>query len=194
MLREGDGMSEHLSDEQSLLAAIAASDERAFETVVRHYFPRLLPFAVKITKNRAVAEDIVQEAFLRLWQHRAEPGKLQFLRSWLFTVVSNLSLTYIKRLALEGKLLQHLRDFTDTARADVADQVHFRESRTVIARAVEKLPPQQQQIYRLSRYDGLSIPEIATRMQLSPNTVKNHLVRALQSVRDFVRKAGLFWF
>ncbi|WP_341838742.1 RNA polymerase sigma-70 factor [Chitinophaga caseinilytica] len=194
MPREGDGMSEHLNNEGSLLAEVGASDERAFETIVRHYFPRLLPFAIKITKNKAVAEDIVQEAFLRLWQHRAEYEKILFLRAWLFTVVSNLSLTYIKRLAREGKLLQHLRDFSDTARSDVAEQLQFRESGNVIARAVDRLPPQQQQIYRLSRYEGLSIPEIAARLQLSPNTVKNHLVRALQSVRDFVRKAGLFWF
>ncbi len=187
-------MSEHLLQEQSLLAGLGAADERAFEAIVRHYLPRLLPFAIKITKNRAVAEDIVQEAFLRLWQHRDQSEKIQFLRSWLFTVVSNLSLTYIKRLAREGRLLQHLRDFTETSRTDVADQVQFRESGTVIARAVESLPPQQQQIYRLSRYDGLSIPEIAARMDLSPNTVKNHLVRALQTVRTFVRNAGLFWF
>ncbi|WP_341837223.1 RNA polymerase sigma-70 factor [Chitinophaga pollutisoli] len=193
MPREGDGMSEHILQEQTLLAGIGASDERAFGEIVRHYFPRLLPFAIKITKNRAVAEDIVQEAFLRLWQHRAEYEKIQFLRAWLFTVVSNLSLTYIKRLAREGKFLQHLRDFGETARSDVAEQVQYRESGTVIARAVLQLPPQQQQVYRLSRYEGLSIPEIAAHMGLSANTVKNHLVRALQSVRDHVRKAGLFW-
>lgn len=187
-------MSDQLINEQALLAAMGASDEHAFETIVRHYFPRLLPFAINLTKNRAVAEDMVQEAFLRLWQHRGRYEKIYHLRPWLFTIVSNLCLTHLKRVALEGKLLQHLRDFSGSSLPEVEEKMHLRESGSIIAQAVDRLPPQQRQVYRLSRYEGLSIPEIAARLQLSPNTVKNHLVRALQSVRDFVRKAGLFWF
>lgn len=183
-------MIETLVNEKELLAEVGQSDQRAFEKIVHHYFPHLLPFAVSITKNRAVAEEIVQETFLRLWQHRHEYQKLYNLRAWLFTIASNLSLTYIKKVAAEGNLLKMLEQQLPGNLPDAEARLHFKESGMLLHEAILRLPPQQQQVYRLSRYDELTIPEIATRLKLSPNTVKNHLVKALQSVRSFIQRSG----
>ncbi|WP_295125614.1 RNA polymerase sigma-70 factor [uncultured Chitinophaga sp.] len=183
-------MSEKLVNEKELLACVGQSDERAFEKIVHHYFPRLLPFTTNITKNRAVAEEIVQEVFLRLWQHRHEHERIYHLGSWLFTIASNLSLTYLKKMAVEGKLLKVLQNSQESNRSETEERLQFKESGLLIHEAINRLPPQQQQVYRMSRYEGLSTPEIAERLQLSPNTVKNHLVRALQTIRSFIRTAG----
>lgn len=186
-------MAEHLINEQALLGETGRGNEKAFEQIVRYYFPHLLPFAVSITKNRAVAEDIVQEAFLRLWQHRHEYAQLYNVRAWLFTVTSNLSLTYIKKMALEGNLLRQLAPDTSSRATEAEERLHYKESGLLLHEAMLRLPPQQQEVYRLSRYEELSIPEIAERLHLSPNTVKNHLVKALQSVRGFIRGTGAFF-
>ncbi|UYQ94459.1 RNA polymerase sigma-70 factor [Chitinophaga horti] len=186
-------MAEHLSNEKELLAEIGRSNERAFEQIVRFYFPHLLPFSVSITKNRAVAEDIVQEAFIRLWQRRHDYEQFYNLRAWLFTVTSNLSLTYIKKMALEGNLLRHLEQPEASRATEAEERLHFKESGLLLQEAMLRLPPQQREVYRLSRYEELSIPEIAEKLHLSPNTVKNHLVKALQSVRGFISQRGTFF-
>lgn len=182
-------MSELLHNEHALLANMAAADGKAFATIVHHYYPLLLPFVTSITKSKQVAEEIVQEVFLRLWQHRHEHTRIYHLKSWLFTIASNLSLTYLRRKATEGRLLALLKDQQPDHALDTEEQVYWKESGLLIRQAVSQLPPQQQRIYQLSRHDGLSHQEIAAQLHLSPNTVKNHLVKALQSIREFMRRA-----
>lgn len=184
-------MSEKLNNEKELLASVAHADERAFEKIVHHYYPRLLPFVINITKTKYVAEEVVQEVFLRLWQHRHEYERIYHLSSWLFTVASNLSLTYIKRAAMEGKLLKLIQNNQAESTLDAEERMSLKESGLLIHEAVQRLPPQQQLVYQLSRQEGLSNQEIAEKLKLSPNTVKNHLVKAIQSIRTFIRRATL---
>lgn len=185
-------MSEKLYNERELLASVAQADERAFEKIVHHYYPRLLPFVINITKTKYVAEEVVQEVFLRLWQHRNEHERIYHLSSWLFTIASNLSLTYIKRAAMEGKLLKLMQNSQPDSTRDAEDRISWKESGLLIHQAVQRLPPQQQLVYQLSRQDGLNNQEIAEKLQLSPNTVKNHLVKAIQSIRAFIRRSTIF--
>ncbi|SIO55120.1 RNA polymerase sigma-70 factor [Chitinophaga niabensis] len=187
-------MSEKINNERELLASVARADERAFEKIVHHYYPRLLPFVINITKTKYAAEEIVQEVFLRLWQHRHEHERIYNLSSWLFTIASNLSLTYIKRAALEGKLLKLIQLSQAESTLDAEERLNWKESGLLIHEAVQRLPPQQQLIYQLSRQEGLSNPEIAERLKLSPNTVKNHLVKAIQSIRVFIRRTTTIFF
>jgi RNA polymerase sigma factor (sigma-70 family) len=219
-------MSEKINNERELLASVARADERAFEKIVHHYYPRLLPFVINITKTKYAAEEIVQEVFLRLWQHRHEHERIYNLSSWLFTIASNLSLTYIKRAAMEGKLLKLIQHGQAESTLDAEERLHWKESGLLIHEAVQRLPPQQQLIYQLSRQEGLSNPEIglliheavqrlppqqqliyqlsrqeglsnpeiADRLKLSPNTVKNHLVKAIQSIRIFIRHSTRIFF
>lgn len=187
-------MSEKLINEKELLARVAQADEKAFEQIVHYYYPRLLPFTTNITKSRDIAEEIVQEVFLRLWLRRNELDRIYHLGSWLFTIASNLSFTYIKRAAVEGKLLKLLQSAQADHTLDAEERMNWKESGLLIHDAVMRLPPQQQLVYKLSRQQGLSNQEIATHLQLSPNTVKNHLVKAIQSIRQFIQRATLLFF
>lgn len=187
-------MSEKLINERELLARVAQADEKAFEQIVHYYYPRLLPFTTNITKSRDIAEEIVQEVFLRLWLRRNELERIYHLGSWLFTIASNLSFTYIKRAAVEGKLLKLLQGTQADHTLDAEERMNWKESGLLIHDAVLRLPPQQQLIYKLSRQQGLSNQEIAAHLQLSPNTVKNHLIRAIQSIRQFIQRATLLFF
>lgn len=169
---------------------IARGDERAFQHVFRYYTPRLHQFILKIVKKESVAEGVVQHVFLKLWEHREEVALKDNPSSWLFTVAAHLSFNYLKRMSVQQRYI----DFVKRAmaeggnREEVEGIIAFKESRGILYKAIEQLPPQRQNIFKLSRMEGLSHKEIAARLQISPLTVKNQLVAALDYLRKEMKK------
>lgn len=176
--------SDTIYNERELLSRLVVGDEEAFTYIVHRYYPRLLSFAKQITKTKQTAEEIVQEVFLRLWEKRAHMGEIVQLNAWLFRVAANLAFSWLKREALGGKILQQIQ--TRTSDNPVEEYLDFRESQERLQAAIELLSEQQQKIFKLRKEQGFSNQEIAEIMGISVNTVKNHLVRALKSLREIL--------
>ena len=172
-------------DEQQLLQQIAAGDEQAFRRVVHHYFPKLLGFVFKMTKTRHTAEELVQEVFVKLWQKRED--EIQNLGGWLHTVASNLTINYLRRLARENRLYSEMKASTILYTESTKETIEFHESVALFEKALEKLPPQQKKVYIMTHKEGLSRDEIAEKLDVSPNTVKNHLLQATKEIRTFIQ-------
>lgn len=179
-----------LYDQDHLFEQIAAGNELAFRKIFHGLNAKLYPFVLKLTCSESATEDIVQETFLRLWLHRSEVGKMDHPVSWLYTVASNLSLSWLRAHAAEIRRLQQMKIPYSTIHEPAIEHLSVKEIQSLIAKAVELLPPKRQQIYRLSREQGLNHKEIAKRLQLSPNTIKNQLVSALKFIKDYLRRAS----
>jgi RNA polymerase sigma-70 factor (ECF subfamily) len=180
-------------NEPFLFQQLQQGSEAALAHILRHYYPKLMGFAISLTKSKPVAEEFVQETFLRLWLKREELD-LQNLNAWLHRVLANLVYSHLKRLALDDKLRQHLQQtevWYDTA---TEHQINQREAQLLMQQAVEQLSEKQKMVYLLSREQGLSREEIARELGISPNTVKNHMANALESIRDFVNRATRLLF
>lgn len=165
--------------------------DHGFTEIVQEHSPRLFHVAYRITKNRQIAEDIVQEAFLRLWQQRKRltpenPG------GWLYRVVSNLGMTHLKRSSHQLQLLNRLRSEKQHHYSDVEERLVKKEKEKMFNNLFNQLTQKQQEIYRLSREEGLRRNEIATLLNLSPNTVKVHLLRAVQFMKEHIAMIILF--
>lgn len=184
---------QNLNNEYELFQQLTSGDEKAFEKVFHHYFPFMVSFVLKITHTRHTAEEIAQEAFLRLWKRREEFQQDSNLRAWLFKVAANLAFDHLKKEANHNQLIRfyHHRpgDYDDTEK-----MVDVKESKTIIAHVVNNLPEQQKLAYRLSREDGLSHQEIADKMSISVNTVKNHITKALQKIKQAINNAAHLFF
>ncbi|MEP6595098.1 MAG: sigma-70 family RNA polymerase sigma factor [Ginsengibacter sp.] len=180
-------------DEGYLFQQVAHGDEQAFNRIVYYFYPTLMPFITGLTKSKEVAEEIIQETFLKLWINK---GKLQTenLGGWLHMVAVNMAYTHLKRVAVEGRLLAHLRNTQPGHSLSTEEDLVLKESETLMYNAVSRLPAQQQLVYKLSREDGLSRDEIAQQLNISPNTVKNHLLKAMQSIKVFMNKATKIFF
>ncbi|WP_157307923.1 RNA polymerase sigma-70 factor [Chitinophaga tropicalis] len=187
-------MSAHSYSDKELFRLISEGDENAFRKLFHTYVPQLRPLAQHITKTPAVAEDIIQETFLRLWISRDKLAAIENPRSWLLKIVFHQSFSYLRRqtvhykamdIIAEGQPPEGLLNSTEEAMAYTA-------MTKLIAEAVTRLPPQAKKIYLLSREKGMKIQEIAAALSLSPNTVKNSLVRSLQSIRKYLEASGHF--
>lgn len=180
----------------ALFAELAKGNEMAFRQLFHYYTPRLLPFVFSIVKSEAVAEEIVQDVFLKLWTNRHAIAQKEAPSSWLFTIAANQSLTFLRRMSVEKRYIDTIKVQIEDAwlQNPTENQLFLREDEALLKKALDTLPPQQKLIYTLSRQEGLSHKEIADQLKISPNTVKNHLVTAIRTLREFIRKSGIIFF
>lgn len=165
--------------------------DNQFTGLMQTHASLLFFVAYRITKNRQVSEDIVQEAFLRLWKHRAKvfsgnPG------GWLHKVVCNLGYKHVKRETTELQIIHELGAVLNTYSPDAEDHLISKENDQLFNTLVSRMPRKQQVVYHLSREEGLRRQEIATQLNLSPNTVKVHLLRAVQFMKEHIACIILF--
>lgn len=172
-----------LPNEQDLLAKIADGDESAFSEVFNWYYQGLGQAIFKLTESITLTEEIVQDAFVNIWLRRASLTQIDNFSGYLFVICRNQAFTVLKKLAKEKQLQpameQHLQWEADFNDFDNPSE-HYR---LLINDTVKKLPLQQQRIYLLSRQERLKYDEIATRLNISPETVKTQVYNAVKFIR-----------
>ena len=176
-------------DEQILFAQIAEGNEAAFRKVFHYYMPSFYAMIVQVTKSGPVAEDIIQETFLRLWVHRDKLKEIRNPRAWILRIAYLQAFTFLRDQSIHLKAVARLAA-AETNPADTELFMAFKSTEALIKKAVDKLPRQQKNVYRLSRESGYKTEEIARAMGLSEQSVKNTLVRALKFIREYLEKAG----
>lgn len=175
----------------ALLLQLQHSSEGAFAELFARYERRIYNFTFKMVKDQNIATDITQEVFIRIWTKRTQLSEVRNMEAYIFTIASNLTLNQIKKNVREREIRERLLSQWQQRKSSDADNLLLlHDCESLVAKVVDNLPPQQQRIYKLSREEGLNYDEIAHRVQISPNTVRNHLVKALQTIRVFIEKQG----
>ena len=163
---------------------LRASDPEALSEVMNAWQTPLLRFALRLTHDEAAAYDVLQEAFIKLWQSRETIDPSRSLRSFLYRIVSNLALNHIRmkqREAAARAAMPPVSEAVDLTPGEVVDTKLLGER---IHGWIREMPPRRQEAFRLSRFDGLSHEEISDVMGLSPATVTTHIMHALQFLRE----------
>ena len=162
-----------------------------FTRIVDNWTAHLQYTAWQITKNKQVAEDIVQEAFLALWQHRAKIIPENPV-GWLIKVVTNLSARYIRDKNIQVRIHKTLSEAESLSCTHVEENLIVKERHVLLNHIFNQLPSQQKMVLHLRKEKGLKIADIAACLQLSPNTVKVHLNRAVQFVKENLTCISIF--
>jgi RNA polymerase sigma-70 factor (family 1) len=162
---------------------IHQGDRRAMDELVATYWDRLVAFATGISGSTAVAEDLVQGVFLKLWEGRHDWTPTDRLQSLLYRMTRNAALNRVRDQQNRTRLLDGFRSWR--RRPGTPDEILAAEdlARTVEA-AVASLPPRQREVFILARYHGQSYREIAEVLEVSPQTVANQMSSALRALRE----------
>lgn len=172
-----------LHSEKQLVARIAEGDQFAFEEVFNFYKDRIYAIAYRLGGSSAVAEDMVQEVFLKLWINREKLSDVEHFRAYLFTIARNHIVRYLKKAAAAG-IIGTITPEHPIATDDNADhRLLEKEYGDILQEAIDKLSPQQALVYKLSKQEGLKREEVATQLGLSQDTVKAHLFMAMKNIR-----------
>jgi len=166
--------------DEALMARVARGDERAFQLLSRRHLPAMLGLARRILGNAAEAEDVAQEAFLRVWTHAPRWQPLAQFRTWLTRIVVNLCLDR-KRRALWVDL-EAAGDIVDPA-PGAGEKAEADERERMVAAAIEKLPARQRDAIMLTYGEGMSNAQVAEILDTSVSAVETLLVRGKQNLR-----------
>lgn len=132
-----------------------------------------------------MAEEIVQDTFLKVWLKRGEALSILDFEAYLFTMTRNLVFDRLKKISYELDAKQALP--TGPAYTEDADhRLRHHQYQQLLQAAINQLPPQQKQVYELAKVEGLSHEAIARKLNLARPTVKKHMALALQFIRQFL--------
>jgi len=172
-----------LSNETDLLVRVAEGDEKAFGILFHHYRERIYSYALHLFGNSGLADELVQDVFLKVWLSRDKVQHILRFDSWLFIIARNQVFDTLKLLAKEDSARKQMASLQGQDTNTVEDQLLTKENELILQEALSRLSPQQKLIFTLSRHQGMKHEEIASRLNISRNTVKTHLVHALKTLR-----------
>ena len=175
--------------EKNLWARIKQNDKKAFESVFDLFYGSLSLYAFGIIKDEEAAREIVADVFVKIWQKRGIIEIQQGLKPYLFRSVHNACVNYLQTVNASNRKNQiELTDKFNESVADsdeyIFDKLTFDEVERDVMDAINHLPPQCREIFCKSRFDLLSYNEISEMLNISVNTVKTQISRALDSLKE----------
>lgn len=170
--------------DKRLAGAIRAGDEDAFEALFFKYYQPLWRFACGYVDSTAIAEDLVQDVYATIWEKREQLETVGNIRSYLYRAVKNQALDWRKHEAVIEKYEQQIDLQLYDEPYETGPSHAAREGFTEAAQnAIENLPDHTRHIYKMSRSEGFTYPEIAHILDISVKTVESHISRALRMLR-----------
>jgi RNA polymerase sigma-70 factor (family 1) len=176
--------------DNELLQSLKRGEEAAIAEIYRRYWRKLLAIAFNHTKDKAAAEEIVQEVLVKLWDKRAQL-QINSLPNYLATATKFSVLTAIYRQKRRSDIAasaygKSLHDFDD-------EKIYARFLQEYINGVVEKLPEKCKLVFKYSREEGRSISQISDEMNIAEKTAQAHLTKALKAIRVSLRNVGMFY-
>lgn len=171
-----------------LLDEIKAGNKTAFNELFNRYWKKLLAISYNYTKDQSAAEETVQEVFIGLWNRRTDLN-IQSLEPYLATAVKFSVLAALHKQKRREELALNNYHINPVTLAE--EEIYARFLQEQVDGIVERLPEKCRLVFKYSRNEGLSIPEIADEMNISTKTVEAHLGKALKTIRKDLNKSGI---
>ena len=175
---------------RNLIQRIATYDDKlAFESLLKLYSERLFTYAMVLLKHEALAEEVVSDVWIKLWNNRSRLPEIKQFESYLYKAVRNQAYTYLAKEKVLNETLLSIQDYQQlpiepaSLEPDPFKQLEAHELKEVIKEVINLLPPLGKKAFRMVREEGRSYQESADELGISVNTLKTHLRRATKKLR-----------
>jgi len=170
---------------KEVLLELRGGSHKAYERVFIVYYRKIKFFINGFIKSEETAEELTQEIFLKLWEKRGSIDLNKSFGFFLYTMARNSTFNFLKhKLVHESYIAKS--SFDDSLALSPEELIYAKEIDLLIAMSVKKMPDQRRRIYELSRQEGLSNDEIASKLNISKKTVENQLSIALKELRKVI--------
>ncbi len=172
-------------DERALVLQLLEGSKNAFEKLYNAYSPRLYGKVLKLVKSESHAREILQDVFLKLWEYRASVDPDKSFRSFLFKIAENKLYDFFRKASKEKSIQLQLTGLASAEYSIMEEFMSNDQHLALLHRAIEHLPPQRQQVFRLGKLEGKSYKEISDQLGISVSTISDHIVKGTKSVRAY---------
>ena len=178
-----------------ILKGLFIGDEETYIFLFREYYVSLCAYSRRYVGRRDIAEEIVSDTFMKIWENRERLEINTSIKAYLFNAVCNNSLYYLRKLKSTNNILEYFKDTIsdnigfESVSEDIEEQSLIMENMgQKIEEAVSRLPEQQQKVFRLRRFEGKKTKEVAEMMGLSVKTIEMHLSKATFHLREKLKE------
>lgn len=172
--------------EAALVQGLREDDGQAFAEIYERYWQRLLTAAHRRLGSREAAEEVVQDVFVGLW-HKRHEQTIEHLANYLLTAVKYRVIDALRQRLTRADYLERARPHLSTTDHSTEEAVAAADLSFALLDSLLHLPEHTREVFRLSRLEHQSVPEIAEHLHLSRKTVEYHLTRALKALRVSLR-------
>lgn len=176
--------------EIELLENLKLQDPRAFSQLYTLYVKKIYAYTLGILKSPALAEDVTQDTFVKLWEHAPAVQTDRSIQPFLFTIARNLSLNVIKQASRQTWISDEIFTHAIYQQEDGLQYTERKQTGEFIDQAIDQLPPQRRLIYDLCRNYGYSYKEAAEKLGIKDSTVNSQMVKAIRTIKDFMIRNG----
>ncbi len=178
--------------EKILFSRVQEGEEDSFEILFNHYFPRLCSYASIFVKCPDVAEEIVQETFINIWEKRLSISVKTSFKAYIYRCIHNNCINYLHNQkyltrnneSVRSEILKQTELNIQNRNTEILDKMVSDEFNAEFSKAFESLPQQCQEVFRLCRYEKLSYLEAGEKLGVSVNTIKTQMKRAIAKLKE----------
>lgn len=167
-----------------LIRLLAKDDKSAFDEIYFRYSPAIYQTAVRFFKSDTRSGDLVQEIFTKIWTDRKKFGEVRNLKAYIVAMSRNLALLHLKKVAQETLAREEWADRIRKSENNTEIQFNKNGLEKLLKEVILLLPPQQRKVYQLAKIEGLTYKAISDELNISPVTVKKHMIAANRFVRE----------
>jgi RNA polymerase sigma-70 factor (family 1) len=176
------------SKEHILVRELRKGNASAYELLFKEYNRKLYHFSMYFLKEKEEAKGIVQEVFLQVWHHRHDLNPDKSFGGYIFKIARNIIYNQLKKNIQKEYYREFLKGSWNEGSNDTEKTINNHELTEVLNEAIETLPPKRKEIFLMNRSNGLTMKEIADKLNISVNTVDSQIQRSLKYLRENLRK------
>lgn len=176
---------------EMVLQNLANDDKKALEELFNYYYPRLYHFSKTFLKLEEGIDDILQDVFIKIWNHRTNIHSSETFNPFIFTVTRNLLLNELRSRLNDQKLKEKVQKLSLPEEYNSYEKMEYSELKNMVDQIVSNLPEKQQEVFVLSRNQGLSHKEIAEKLEISTKTVEYHISQSTSTIKSKLKQMGV---
>lgn len=169
--------------EQVLLSQLRASDKTAFTTLYQLHSRRIYLNLLRLVKIEMVAEEMLQDIFVLIWEKRETIIIEQCFNAYLTRIAENKVFDFFRKAKRDRTLAEYIKNISSAAYSHIEEKIFINETSSVFQKALNALPPQRKQVFCLCKIEGKSYNEVSGLLGISPSTVNDHIVKATSAVK-----------
>lgn len=182
-------LNEQIKINEELVKGLTAGDVQSFDLLYHIFYNRLYNFVFGLVKIRTESEGIVQDVFIKIWESRSQIEKHNSFESFLFTVAYNATISILRKKATEQKYIDYIKSIqVETDLPTIDEKIDLENINKSIHEVIEKLPNRQKEVFKLKYFEDFSYKQIAKKLDISVNTVENHMVKSHRFLKQNLSK------